>query len=244
MSNVIPAWIASRSASSASAGTSSTWRIRIRVSGIGSAGRLVEKKPVEPDLVHGLEEFVRVHGLHDVAVRAEVIARHEVSLLARRGQDDDGDHFRPLVRLDAPEHLEPVHLRELEVEEDDSGERRPGAGGISPFSEEKLEGLGSVADDMNVVRDVGLLQRAQGQLGVVGVVLDEQDVAVSRSTHEEPPGRGRLNEKVAPSPTLPSAHTSPPCRWTMRWTSASPTPVPSNSWLEWSRWKTPKSLFT
>ncbi len=39
--------------------------------------------------------------------------------------------------------------------------------------------------------------------------------------------RGRVKEKQAPSSALLSAQTLPPCRWMMRWTSASPIPVPS-----------------
>ena len=40
---------------------------------------------------------------------------------------------------------------------------------------------------------------------------------------------GSATEKVAPSPSRLSARIRPPWRWTMRWTSDRPTPVPSNS---------------
>ncbi len=48
------------------------------------------------------------------------------------------------------------------------------------------------------------------------------------------PVLGSANVKVAPSPSSLSALIQPPCRRTIRWTSASPTPVPSNSLAEWS----------
>ena len=38
-----------------------------------------------------------------------------------------------------------------------------------------------------------------------------------------------MNQNVAPSPTLPSAQTRPPCLVTIRWTIARPIPVPGNS---------------
>src|SRR5579883_1224030 len=53
---------------------------------------------------------------------------------------------------------------------------------------------------------------------------------------------GMVNRNVAPWPTEPSAITVPPCRRTMRWTVASPTPCPGNSSARWSRWNGRNSL--
>src|SRR5204862_431916 len=73
--------------------------------------------------------------------------------------------------------------------------------------------------------------RAQGahhQLGVRGLVFDEEDLDLPRSRHG-PSAPGRVKWNVAPRSGTLSAHTRPPCRCTMRCTRASPTPVPSNS---------------
>src|ERR1039457_2083309 len=52
----------------------------------------------------------------------------------------------------------------------------------------------------------------------------------------------RVKEKVAPSPTVPTARTRPPWRSTICRTLARPTPVPGNSSLVCSRWNGLNSL--
>src|SRR5258706_1031730 len=55
---------------------------------------------------------------------------------------------------------------------------------------------------------------------------------------------GSVKYTVAPTPSLPSAHTRPPCRSTTRCTVASPTPVPENSISVCNLWNGLKSLST
>src|SRR5512142_97276 len=68
------------SASSRSAGWSSTKRTRSGPeAGSGAeegdpSGLLIEEEPVVAELADGLHELVEVHGLDDVAVRAEPVA--------------------------------------------------------------------------------------------------------------------------------------------------------------------------
>lgn len=71
------------------------------------------------------------------------------------------------------------------------------------------------------------VQRAQGQIQVILVVVDQQ-YRFQRHSHpllNQP----RVKKKVAPKPTAASAHTLPPCRWTIRFTEARPMPLPGNS---------------
>src|SRR5882672_10625428 len=104
-------------------------------------------------------------------------------------------------------------------------------------TEEEVQGLLPVASHHNLVGDVALPQRADRQVFVVLVVLNEEDHLAG--IHETPPVRdgpsGSVNWNVAPSFSLPSAHTRPPCRRTIRPTVARPTPLPSNCSMECSR---------
>ena len=77
---------------------------------------------------------------------------------------------------DPPQDLEPVHLGQLQVQQDHLGDVFDPAAGVRPFAEEELQRLRAVASDLDAVAQVGLLERAQRQLEVVGVVLDEQDL--------------------------------------------------------------------
>ena len=80
-----------------------------------------------------------------------------------------------------------------------------------------------------------LLERPQGEIAIVGVVLDQQHLAI----HQCSPS---VNDRVAPRPGAASAHTRPPCRSTMRCQVARPIPVPSNSDGACSRWNGLKSF--
>src|SRR5204863_8899099 len=129
--------------------------------------------------------------------------------------------------------------RHLQVEEHELRRMRGVAPLELPSREEEVEGLGAVAGDLNAVRQVPFLERAERQLHVVLVVLDQQDLHVV-DVHRVSSPVGRARKKVAPSPSFASTQTRPPCRSTTRLTIASPTPVPSNSSCRWRRWNTPK----
>src|SRR5690606_34393095 len=85
-------------------------------------------------------------------------------------------------------------------------------------------------------------QRAERELLVVHVVLDQEDDVLHASIPSEGLRPPSVKKKVAPSSGAASAQTSPPCRRMMRWTIASPTPVPGKSVSAWSRWNTPNNL--
>src|SRR5256714_11262887 len=90
-------------------------------------GRLVQDEPVEPELADGLDELTEIHGLADVAVRAQPIPGHDVPLLPGRGEDDDREQAGARGGADAPQYLQPVDLGGLQVEEDELGR-----GGLPP----------------------------------------------------------------------------------------------------------------
>ena len=86
------------------------------------------------------------------------------------------------------QHLETVDLGQLEVEQDEPGQRLRVAPVVLARAEQVVERLGAVARHHRPVGDVVASQRPQRQLLVVRVVLDQQD-ARSRlrlSLHRDP----------------------------------------------------------
>jgi hypothetical protein len=97
-----------------------------------------------------------VRRLADVAVDARTVAVEQVLHLLRRGQDNHGQEPRPPVGPQAPQDLQPVYLGQLEIEQyqlrHDAGvPRRVLAGG-----EQVVQGLGAVAGNNHLARDVVL----------------------------------------------------------------------------------------
>src|SRR5713226_3002387 len=135
----------SRTMSSASATLSSTRRIRsgeVIGSGCGWWWTLVQQQPIQLHIGDRADEGLEVDRLDDVAVGPEVIAGDDVGLLVRRGEDDDGDRFRAVAGLEAPQHLQPVDLGELQVQEDDLR-----GIGLRAVAQEEFQRLGAVAGD-------------------------------------------------------------------------------------------------
>src|SRR2546425_2291241 len=150
---VIPARRSSRSTSAASSATSST--IRTRTSpGIVSARLLVQEQPVQPDVGDGARERLKVHGLDDVAVGAQAVCRRDVGLLLGGGEHDHRQPAGALVALEAPQDLQPVYLRELQVQQDHAGRDADLAQRMALVAEEEFQGLGSVAGDEHLVREI------------------------------------------------------------------------------------------
>src|SRR6185312_14140321 len=83
------------------------------------------------DALHAGDELARVEGLREVVVRTDLEADDLVDVLVARGQHDDR-HVRALP--DPAADLDPVHVRQVEVEHDEGrhlgrdGVERTGAG--------------------------------------------------------------------------------------------------------------------
>src|SRR6266576_1355338 len=156
---VMPARRSSRSTSAASSTTSSTIRTRTR-SGIRSARLLVQEQPVEPHLGDGAREGLEIHGFDDVAVGAEPVCRRDVGLFFGRGEHDDWQRARALVVLESPQDLQPVHFRELKVEQNHARRNADRAQRMAWVAEEELQGFGSVAGDEHLIREIPGLEGA------------------------------------------------------------------------------------
>ena len=80
------------------------------------------------------------------------------------------------IAPDPAQDLDPADLGQLQVQQDQVGHVQHVAAGELALAEEIVQGLGAVADDPDPVDQLGTLERVQGQLDVVGVVLDQQDL--------------------------------------------------------------------
>src|SRR6202041_2538346 len=104
-----------------------------------------------------------------IAVGAVAIAGNDVFVEFGAGQDHHGDVLGSLVGPQPAQHLQPVDLGQLQVEQDEAGRRY-----VAAFGEEKSQGLGTVVGYRDFVEDLVSLQGPDRQGLVVGIVLDQQ----------------------------------------------------------------------
>src|SRR5207245_5106290 len=111
--------------------------------------RFIQQEPVHPQRPGGFRELLEVHRLDDVAVDAQAIALHQVAFLARRGEHDHRGCPGAGVALDPTQDLQAVDQRQFDVQQDDLRQIGDVEDSILPRTEDELERLGSVADDVN-----------------------------------------------------------------------------------------------
>src|SRR5690349_10347364 len=146
--------------------------------------RLVDEQPVQAELFGRLGEFHEVDWLAHVAVGAEAVTVDDVALLVGGGENHNRQQSCALVRANALQHLQPVDLGQLQIEQDDSRQLRRRSAPLR--AEEVDEGLYAVLRHDDFVRDVVGLERPHREGDIVGVILYEQNLSgvhtVSRST--------------------------------------------------------------
>jgi hypothetical protein len=81
---------------------------------------------------------------------------------------------------------------------------------LSVAADQQLKRLGAATGDHQPVGEVVAFEPNYRQLGIVAVVLDEQDVSQRSGAHLASPSGSRVNVNVAPRPTSPCALICPP----------------------------------
>src|SRR5213078_5154844 len=71
---------------------------------------LVDLRPENAELAKCFDEPRERDRFDDVRVDSALVAGRHVSLLSRGGEHDHWDHLELWIRLDLPQHLEPVEL--------------------------------------------------------------------------------------------------------------------------------------
>lgn len=79
------------------------------------------------------------------------------------------------MALDALQHLEAVHLRQFQVQQDHLGWLCQRAVSVRALARDELQRLNAIARDVDDVGKVGLLHGAKRQPHFIAVVLDQQD---------------------------------------------------------------------
>src|SRR4051812_35553209 len=77
----------------------------------------IDHCPERSELAHGGEETIEIDRLHDVAIGAEGVAFDHVCFFAGGSKNHDRQGAEIGVSANASQHLEPVDLRHLQVEE-------------------------------------------------------------------------------------------------------------------------------
>src|SRR5258706_6247653 len=97
---------ASRSESSASRILMASFLLAGRESGVRLWRRLIDDRPEMARLPDGVDELLEAHRLHDIRIDAQLVAFHEIRLLARGGQHDHRNGLEARVALDLAQHLQ------------------------------------------------------------------------------------------------------------------------------------------
>jgi hypothetical protein len=123
-------------------------------------------EPEAVDRLHHDDELVEVDGLGDVAVGVQVVALQHVLFRLGGGEDHHRDLAQVVVALDLREHLAPVLLRQVQVEQDDVGARRLG---VLALALEEIDRLDAVLRPVQVVVDLAFLECFLGEAVVAGL---------------------------------------------------------------------------
>ena len=132
---------------------------------------VVLRKLTGPVLPAAQLEPVEMDGLAQVAVRLQLVAALDVALCVGRREDDRRDGLQVVVRLDERKHFAPVHLRKVEVEED---EVRSGCGRVRAFAPEERNRLHAVRRNVHLDGLVGVTECFAREPDVARAVLDEE----------------------------------------------------------------------
>src|ERR1700675_117439 len=136
---------------------------------------MVDHQPIHSELPDNFLEFLQFNGFLDVAVDAQPVAVHQVSLLIRGRQHNDGNGTRALVGFDCAEYLLAADARKLEIEKDEPRGPFETALRIRAAAEEKIECFSAIARNFNVIRQPLFPKRKYRQLGFRRVVFDQKD---------------------------------------------------------------------
>ena len=89
-------------------------------------------------------------------------------------------------RFTSFDKLQAVDLRQLEVEQNETRGSIEAAAGERPTAEEEIERFGAVAHQVDLVGQLALFERVDGELRVGGIVFHQQDFNDFRFDQESP----------------------------------------------------------
>ncbi len=165
-------------------------------------GRNLYDGKEKTELADGVGNILVVDGLGDVDVAAQFVAALDLLLVVRRRENNDGCAFDMGIFLDPLQDIDPGHVRQIEVEQNqqrlvfmlDTG---------AIVAEQIFHRICTVGERNDFIVDAGAPDVSFDQTGVTFVVLDHDDFdSQAHSTFPCVPKfhcAGRVTVKVLPS---------------------------------------------
>jgi hypothetical protein len=125
---------------------------------------------------------VQVDRLDAVRAGAAGIGRRDVDLRARRGEDHHWHGTELGVALDAPQHVDAVDPRQVDVEDHDVGPRDVAV----DYPGQHAQRVVAVLGPHHLAGGAGLVERDAEELGVGDAVLDEEDACSATTLVHRP----------------------------------------------------------
>ena len=144
-------------------------------------------------MLHGSDHrqvLFKVQGLCYITIGMIGVAARYVGLCLRAAEHNDRDRSERRVSFDVLKKLTTVHLRQVQIQQDEVGARGCACGGAP----QEIQRLHAISGYMEMSRWLPVRQPAADQSHVAGVVFDQQNVvALMRFTGS---GAGAITHAV------------------------------------------------
>ena len=134
--------------------------------------RSIYDRPEHAQLFDGAEKLVKIHRFYDVGIHPEPVACQRIFFFFGRRQYDHGNHLEPLVRSDLLQDLQSIQLRQFQIQQNDGralfGARRELFSAI-----QIVQGLLTVADNDDLVRELVFVKGGKSKLNIPWIVLND-----------------------------------------------------------------------
>ena len=135
---------------------------------------LVQRSPERRNILHAVEELLEVDRFDDIAIYTQVITAHQVRLLIRSREHDDGNMARRRFGLDSLEHFKPIYSRQFEVQYDDRWIESLAVRMLVLFAY-PVKRIYPVSRHHDFILEFTSFECDECEVQVVGVVLDKQN---------------------------------------------------------------------
>src|ERR1700722_4274542 len=128
----------------------------------------------QPEIIDALDEtfeLFELHGLAEVAVCLELVARHDVRFGIRRGEGHRRYRFQVLILLDVGETPAAIHPGKIQVQQDKIRPRRIGVNALTP---QKRHGFHTVGGYTQIDRFAGVAEGFLCQPNIAGTIFNEK----------------------------------------------------------------------
>src|SRR5258705_2867610 len=139
-----------------------------------SRWRLINNCPEDAEFFYCIHELVEIDRLHHIRVHAKFVARYQVPLLARRGENDYRNHPQFLVLFNRLENLQTISFWQFQIEQYDCGIITAASLKLSPVIQ-VIESLLTIHRHYDLIGQVIFFQRCHGELHIFRIIFHEQN---------------------------------------------------------------------